>query len=201
MKQWLGTDSKLITLLNHLFDFVGLNAVFLLTCLPIITIPSAWSSLLTVKYRQKEQRDINVYRIYFQLFKKNIVTNIQLLVVDIVLLLVLVVLPSGLNLPILIPLQLLGLIVILVLLTYQFILVGLYEMTWRDVLRNCGFLFTSFPLETSLLIIINTLLVFLSVTSFLGILISFYAYAFGGFVAIAILNAWLLKRIFNRLSI
>ena len=66
-------------------------------------------------------------------------------------------------------------------------------------MRNCGYLFMSFPIQTSLIIIFNTLIIFLSVTSFAGILIAIYFYIFGGFVGLAKVNAWALRTVLKQL--
>ena len=201
MRQLLSLDSKLIKALNKLFDLVGLNSIFIVCCLPIITIPAAWGALLTTQYKQQSIPDLSIYRTFWTLLKEKLKASILLGGFTLTVLLCLVVLPSRLNMNVLLPIQLLGIIVTLVLLTYQFILTGLFEMNTKSILRNCGYLFINFPVQTSLIIIMNTLVIFLSVTSYAGLLIAVYVYLFGGFVGLAKLNAWALSKIFVQLSL
>ncbi|MGO4939877.1 DUF624 domain-containing protein [Fundicoccus sp. Sow4_D5] len=200
MRQLLSLDSKIIQFLNKLFDLVGLNVLFMACCLPIITIPAAWGALLTTKYKQQTFPDLAIYTVFWKLVKEKWITSLKTGSFTLTVFLCLVVLPSRLNITLLLPIQLIGIITTLVLLTYQFILTGLYEMKFKDTLRNCGYLFMSFPIQTSLMIIINTLIVFLSVTSYAGLLIAVYFYLFGGFVGLANLNAWSLRKVLTQLS-
>ena len=200
MKQLLSYDSKLIVFFTKLFDFVGLNVMFMVCCLPVITIPAAWSALLTIKYQQQSQPDLAIYTTFWKHIKEKWLVSLKVSLVTLTILGLMVILPSRFGLIYLLPFQVVGSIVTLVLLSYQFILTGLYEMNVKTLLRNCGFLFMTFPVQTSLLIIINTVVIFLSVTSYAGILISVYVYLFGGFVGLAILNAWVLRHIFKQLT-
>lgn len=200
MKKLLSLDSPLIRRLNQLVDLVGFNLVFMACCLPIITIPAAWGALLTTKYKQITFPDLAIYKTFWQLVKENWPTSLKTGSLSLIVFLCLVVLPSRLNITLLLPIQLIGIIATLVLLTYQFILIGLYQMSVKDILRNCGYLFMTFPIQTSLIIIINTLVIFLSVTSYAGILIAVYVFLFGGFVGLAKLNAWSLKKVLTQLS-
>lgn len=200
MKKLLSLDSPLIRRLNQLVDLVGLNLVFMACCLPIITIPAAWGSLLTTKYKQQLFPDLAIYTMFWKLIKEKWSISLKTVSFTLIIFLCLVVVPSRLNLTILLPIQLIGIIATLVTLTYQFILICLFEMKLKDYLKNCGYLFMSFPIQTSLIIIFNTLIIFLSVTSFAGIMIAVYFYLFGGFVAIANVNAWALRKVLAQLS-
>ena len=200
MKQLLSLDSKLIIFLTKLFDFVGLNVMFMVCCLPVITIPAAWSALLTTKYHPQRQPDLGIYATFWKIIKEKWLLSLKVSLITLSILGLMVILPSRFALVYLLPFQVVGSVVTLILLTYQFILIGLYEMDVKTLLRNCGFLFMTFPVQTSLLIIINTLVIFLSVTSYAGILISVYVFLFGGFVGLAILNAKVLGHIIKQIT-
>lgn len=52
-------------------DFIILNVIFLLTCLPIITIGPAVTALYYVIWKMKDRKDVYVIRDYFYSFKQN----------------------------------------------------------------------------------------------------------------------------------
>lgn len=64
-------DSKFMQTLNRLSDLMILNLLFLLTCLPIITIGAANTALNTVCIRMDTEREGGLVRTYFRAFRDN----------------------------------------------------------------------------------------------------------------------------------
>lgn len=65
------TESPVFQFLGTLFDFVILNVIFLITCIPVVTIGPALSALYTVTLREVRNEQGYVIRSYFTAFKEN----------------------------------------------------------------------------------------------------------------------------------
>lgn len=65
------TESPVFQFLGTLFDFVILNILFLITCIPVITIGPAVSALYTVTLREARNEQGYIIRPYFKAFKDN----------------------------------------------------------------------------------------------------------------------------------
>lgn len=65
------TESPVFQFLGTLVDFVVLNVLFLITCIPVITIGPAISALYTVTLREARNEQGYIVRSYFTAFKTN----------------------------------------------------------------------------------------------------------------------------------
>ncbi len=65
------TESPVFQFLGTLFDFVILNVLFLITCIPVVTIGPAISALYTVTLREVRNEQGYIIRSYFTAFKEN----------------------------------------------------------------------------------------------------------------------------------
>ncbi|MBU5482597.1 YesL family protein [Blautia sp. MSJ-19] len=65
------TESPVFQFLETLFDFVILNVLFLITCIPVVTIGPAISALYTVTLREVRNEQGYIIRSYFAAFKEN----------------------------------------------------------------------------------------------------------------------------------
>ncbi len=57
--------------MNHILDLIVLNFLFLITCIPIVTIGASISSLYTMTLKIVRKEDTYVIRGYFKAFKVN----------------------------------------------------------------------------------------------------------------------------------
>ncbi len=64
-------DSKLMQGLSRLYDLALLNCVFLLTCLPVVTIGAASAALYAVCLSMDTQWEQGILRTYFRAFRAN----------------------------------------------------------------------------------------------------------------------------------
>lgn len=201
MRRWLNLDSPIIKFLSHLFDWVSLNLLFILVCLPVITIPSAWGALLAVNYEQYFHPDLPLHQRFLNYVKQHFKLTLKLTLVELIILAVLVVLPSLLKIDIFIIFQVIGIFLLAILLTYSYILISQFEMSVKDVLSNSLFLFINYPVQTVFLIIINTFVLFLSTTTYIGMIVAIYLFSFVGFVALAKINAFFLRFVLNKVEL
>ena len=75
------TESSLFEFLGTFTDFVGLNLIFLITCIPIITIGPALSALYTVTLREARGEHGYFISTYLKAFKANIKNGIILFLI------------------------------------------------------------------------------------------------------------------------
>lgn len=71
MKEFFGPDGLLLKILNKTGDLILLNIVFLISCIPIVTIGSALSALYTVTLKMSKDEESYIVRGYFKAFKAN----------------------------------------------------------------------------------------------------------------------------------
>ncbi len=64
-------DSKFLQVLGRITDLIVLNFLFLLTCLPVITIGASITSLYTLCFRLMREEYCGIVRPYFQDFRRN----------------------------------------------------------------------------------------------------------------------------------
>lgn len=71
MGAFFSLDSKFMQAMTRIADLVLLNLLFLITCLPLITIGAASAALYTVCFRIGTDREQGVCRSYFRAFCEN----------------------------------------------------------------------------------------------------------------------------------
>lgn len=64
-------DSPLMRFLTKIADLMILNILFLITCLPVVTIGAAWTSLYYVALKMVRDEESSILRAYFRAFKQN----------------------------------------------------------------------------------------------------------------------------------
>lgn len=72
------TDSPVFQFLGTLSDFVILNLVFIITCIPIITIGPAVSALLNITMRESRKEGGYMIRPYLKAMKENFLKSLLL---------------------------------------------------------------------------------------------------------------------------
>lgn len=71
MQALFSPDSKIMQTISRIGDLMILNVVFLLTCLPVVTIGAANTALYTVCFRFGTEREGKLLRSYFRAFRDN----------------------------------------------------------------------------------------------------------------------------------
>ena len=71
MGAFFSPDSKFMQAMARVYDLVILNLLFLLSCVPLITIGAASAALYTVCFRIGTDREQGIFRSYFQAFREN----------------------------------------------------------------------------------------------------------------------------------
>ena len=81
-------DSPFFQFMNSLAAFIGLNLIFLITCLPIFTIGPALTALYTVTLKEARKEGGYIFSTYFKAFKENFRQSAAAFLIQLVLALV-----------------------------------------------------------------------------------------------------------------
>lgn len=84
MRNFLDMDSPLMLFLGRIADLMILNIVFVISCIPILTIGPALTALHYVTLKMSDNRESHIIRSYFRSFRQNF---LQALVIWLIMLL------------------------------------------------------------------------------------------------------------------
>ena len=91
MSKWFDIDSPIMVALSRLADMFFLSVLWLVCCLPVITIGPATAAMYYVALKWARKEDVKISAAFFDAFKKNfkqgVALNLIFLVVGIVLVL------------------------------------------------------------------------------------------------------------------
>lgn len=204
IKTVFDTDNLVMRISEKILDLVTVNLLFVLTCLPIVTIGIAKISLYQTLFDIKHQRRVPVIRKYSRAFKENWKLGLQLgaieLLVSGICLLDLLLLWNQTALPMQgLKALCLGLFLFMVLvLLAAYPLAARYQLTWRDCLQKAllvtGLHFPWFFVMGGILL----LLVMVLATSVLAFLLGGMVFFLIGFSSLAYFQVGLMEKIFAR---
>jgi uncharacterized membrane protein YesL len=193
-------DSRINHGVSMLVQFIGLNVLFLVTCLPVVTIGAAVSSLLEVTMRYADDERGYPIRDYVGALRKNF---LQATLVFVPLALALVLLTFGAAFwwqthstvgPAAGIVAMVASVYVLAALIYALGLVAAYRNTARETLKNAFLLAVAEPLRTLGLILIPVVgvAVMIVVHAFVFLVLTI-GFSFGAY-----LSALLLRGVFAR---
>lgn len=204
MKKLFNENNILMRALSFLWDMICLNFFFLLSCLPIVTIGTAISALYHVAVRMVRKEDMYIGSSYFKAFRECFKQSTLLFlpvcfaalfftadlyiihnIID----------PSYVILQYPIWFILFALVSVMI---YAFPLIGLYENTTKQVLKNSILLSLSNIPTTIFMIVIYFLLYLFCSRSGENLVIAFSFFLFVGFAAVATFFSLFLSRILER---
>ncbi|MEK4906571.1 YesL family protein [Niallia sp. FSL M8-0099] len=190
--------------LARMVDIFLLNLIFILFSLPVVTIGASLTALYTVSFKIINGEDPSVWRSYIKAFKKNLKQSsfVWFLLIGIAVILFgdiyYLVYTSGIWKIIFMSLTLFFGFLYSTLILYIFPYLSRFEDSIKTGMVNSllmgGF---HFPFLV-LLLIINYLPIIFIISSFTGFMTGIYFFTFGGFSIFALLNTFILKRIFSK---
>jgi len=71
MKKIFDLDGGVMSFLGRITDFLILNLIFVITCVPIVTIGPALTALYSVTLKMVKGEDAYIFKSYFKAFKEN----------------------------------------------------------------------------------------------------------------------------------
>lgn len=205
MGRLFNMESPLFQALSRLADLMLLNIIFLVTCIPIVTIGAAWTSLSYMTLKMVRNEESYIVRGYFKSFKQNfkqstimwiiVLLLAFLLYMDYRIMAVMTDVP-GHNI-IMIGIYAITLMGIF-LLQYLFPLVAKFYNNTKNMFKNAFFMsirHLPFTVIMTVIFIGSGVLTFLNgYTLVYGLLI----WLLGGFALVSLANSWFMVKIFDK---
>ena len=204
IKAAFDTDNFLMRFCEKVLDIVTVNLLFVVSCLPIVTIGVAKISLYQTIFEVKSSRRVPVFKTYMRAFKQNLKLGLQLGLLELGIFLISVVDLSlfwgqtGLGFQ-LIKAICLGILIFLTLVMLaSYPIAARYDLTWKEVLQK-GLLLVSFnfPWFFLMLAILFLIVMVLYVSGF-TLLLGGSAFLLFGFGLLAFCQAGLMEKLFAK---
>ena len=204
IKAAFDTDNFLMRFCEKVLDIVTVNLLFVVSCLPIVTIGIAKISLYQTIFEVKRSRRIPVFKIYIRAFKQNLKLGLQLGLLELGIFLISVVDLSlfwgqtslGFQLIKAICLGILIFLTLVMLASYP--IAARYELTWKEVLQK-GLLLVSFNFVWFFLMLaIILLIIMLLYLSGFTLVLGGSAFLLFGFGLLAFCQAGLMEKLFAK---
>ncbi len=204
IKAAFDTDNFLMRFCEKVLDIVTVNLLFVVSCLPIVTIGVAKISLYQTIFEVKSSRRVPVFRTYMRAFKQNLKLGLQLGLLELGIFLISVVDLSlfwgqtslGFQLIKAICLGILMFLTLVMLASYP--IAARYDLTWKEVLQKglllVSFNFVWFFLMLAIILLIMMLLYLSGFTLVLG----GSAFLLFGFGLLAFCQAGLMEKLFAK---
>ena len=204
LKAAFDTDNVLMRFSEKVLDIVTANLLFVVSCLPIVTIGVAKISLYQTMFEIKKSRRVPVFKIYIRAFKQNLRLGFQLglLELGIVLISLLDLYlfwgQAGLAFQVLKAICLGILIFLTLVMLASYPIAARYELTWKEVLQK-GLLLVSFnfPWFFLMLAILFLIVLVLYVSGF-TLVLGGSAFLLFGFGLLAFWQTGLIEKLFAK---
>ena len=204
IKAAFDTDNFLMRFCEKVLDIVTVNLLFVVSCLPIVTIGVAKISLYQTIFEVKSSRRVPVFKTYMRAFKQNLKLGLQLGLLELGIFLISVVDLSlfwgqtslGFQLIKAICLGILIFLTLVMLASYP--IAARYDLTWKEVLQK-GLLLVSFnfPWFFLMLAILFLIVMVLYVSGF-TLVLGGSAFLLFGFGLLAFCQAGLMEKLFAK---
>jgi len=204
IKAAFDTDNFLMRFCEKVLDIVTVNLLFVVSCLPIVTIGVAKISLYQTIFEVKSSRRVPVFKTYMRAFKQNLKLGLQLGLLELGIFLISVVDLSlfwgqtslGFQLIKAICLGILIFLTLVMLASYP--IAARYDLTWKEVLQKglllVSFNFVWFFLMLAIILLIMMLLYLSGFTLVLG----GSAFLLFGFGLLAFCQSGLMEKLFAK---
>lgn len=204
IKAAFDTDNFLMRFSEKVLDIVTANLLFVVSCLPIVTIGVAKISLYQTIFEVKSSRRVPVFKTYMRAFKQNLKLGLQLGLLELGIFLISVVDLSlfwgqtGLGFQ-LIKAICLGILIFLTLVMLaSYPIAARYDLTWKEVLQK-GLLLVSFNFVWFFLMLaIILLIIMLLYLSGFTLVLGGSAFILFGFGLLAFIQAGLMEKLFAK---
>ena len=204
LKAAFDTDNFLMRFSEKVLDIVTANLLFVVSCLPIVTIGVAKISLYQTMFEIKKSRRVPVFKIYIRAFKQNLRLGLQLGLLELGIVLIsfldlyLFWGQAGLAFQVLKAICLGILIFLTLVMLASYPIAARYELTWKEVLQK-GLLLVSFnfPWFFLMLAILFLIVLVLYVSGF-TLVLGGSAFLLFGFGLLAFWQTGLIEKLFAK---
>lgn len=200
MKSLFDLNSPMMQFLLTLRDFVVLNVLWIIFCIPIITIGASTSALYSVAFKVAEDKDNYVAKQFMKAFRENLRQSI---IAELILIIPILLIGFGLFFwasfqsiigTIISTICIIFLVLLVGTMLYTFPLIARYENTTKQTLKNGLFFCVEYKKYTIIIILLTVLGVTLNVlTAPTAVIMCMFGYAF-----IAYVNSYLLLKVFKK---
>ncbi len=204
MSRFFNMESPIFVFLSRMADLMILNVVFLITCIPIVTIGAAWSSLYYVTLKMVRNEESYIVRSYFKSFKQNFKQSTLMWIIVLILgfllymdLRIMTVMESSAGSNVIrIGIYMLGLVGIFVL-QYLFPLVAKFFNSTKNMFRNAFLMAIRHLPQTVVMAVISAGSIILTFLNGWTLTYGLLIWIMVGFALVAMANSWFLVRIFD----
>ena len=202
MKRVFDLDGPVMSALGRVTDFLVLNLIFLVTCIPIITIGPALSALYSVTLKMVKNEDSYILKRYLSAFKENFKISFLagLLILASIILFAFdyrIMTTMGDSMGTIFPIIFLALIFIcLVISMYLFPYIARFENTFKDSFKNTVLIaVASMPWTLLLLLITGVALASIWVIPLQYSILIWFLF---GFAVLAYIQSFIFRKVFAR---
>lgn len=204
MSKLFSLDSPVTNFLNNLTDMIILNIIYIVCCIPIVTIGAATTALYTVTLKMARKEYPAVVSAYFSAFRKNLKTSticwVPMLITAIILFLdfrLITIIPETFQAVLNIALITITIFYLMILL-YLFPYIARFDNNVKNTFKNALlFSITNLPM-TILMLVVNIALIIISLLTYQTLTIALTAAIFIAFSALAYLQSILFTKIFKK---
>lgn len=204
MKNIFGEDGLVYRVLNKAIDLILLNVVFLVTCIPVVTIGAALTAMYSVTLKMCRNEESYLIRSYFRYFRENFKKSTVLWLISAAVILVLgadfLILwggASGGTGVLTVPVAAAALLICMML-SYCFPLTAQFENTVSNTLKNSLIIAMTRIGYTIPVTAVNLIPVILLVLGGQPMIWGIRIYPLIGFALGAYVNSFLLRKVFER---
>ena len=204
IKAAFDTDNFLMRFSEKVLDIVTANLLFVVSCLPIVTIGVAKISLYETMFEIKKSRRVPVFKIYLRAFKQNLKLGLQLGLLELG-----IVSLSILDLYLFwgqtaMPFQMvkaicLGVLIFLtIVMLASYPIAARYDLSWKEILQK-GLMLASFNAPWFILMIVTIFLILMILyLSAFTLLLGGSAFILFGFGLLAFLQVGVMEKLFAK---
>ena len=204
MNRFFNMDNGFFQVLSRIADLMILNIIFLITCIPIVTIGAAWTALYYVTLKMIRNEESYIVRSYFKSFKENFKQSTIMWLIALVLLVLLFfdyrivnVMDGTIRQAMLIGLTVVALFLAMIL-TYLFPLQSKFYNTIKNTTKNALLMSIRHLPQTVIMLVITVAAVLITFFNNWTISYGLLFWILLGFATIALANSWFLVRIFDK---
>ncbi len=204
MNNLFGENGILYRSVTKMTDLLLLNVLFLITCIPIVTIGAAIASLYSMTLRMCRNEEAYILRSYLKAFRQNFkkateiwilfLTGMVIVWADFRMVMTLKNLPVRIFVMILLAI----LFMLLMVMSYAFPLIAAYENTLGHTIKNAFILAMSKIGYTVPIVVLNFLPMLLLINDARFLEVGSKTYLLIGFALTAYVNSYLFRDIFEK---
>lgn len=198
-------DSKFIEALDNIADIIILNLLFIISCIPIITIGTSITSMYYVTLKMVRDENSSVIKLFIKSFKENfkistIVWTLMIVVFSVLFIdfkIIGLISSKGLSLILRVSSIMIS-IMFIFLFTYVFPIIAKFENSIKNTIIN-SILISVQNLPFTIIMVILNFLPIIAVNLFTNLWpYILFLYIMSGFALISYLNSIFLNKIFNK---